>query len=1424
MDSTTIKKYFNLGDEVEIASPNTITSGKIVDFSDSVLVVEDSLGNPIIIAIENISSCKKKSEIISDSGTSENGILQETDEIPRIINEIISTFDDIYERCSIPNETNIPTNAIVTGMSSEGVEVLTDDGERVTCVKSSFVGYSRENAAIGKRVFCSPSKDNISYVSLTEMSYGEMHERFIRALNTKPKPRTPILSSVLFLLTKEYSNMVASHKKIIKQLIRDLSHHYDSEVPIVSKRTKLKELTTEQKKSIYALLGTHISSMSEMSENDRIRFADSLISEKLGFKIKRVGVKAIVADIIENGILSLTDADSRDGTNAQSEHNQIHETYIPATSEINKYYIQYHNGLASDSKNTEIRFKDDVIVEESLIEELKQYQWWTKSSQPIPVVCVYKKIGKWQTATFVTKPGSLREFSAKIANLMDSGRQDVAIALQNYLEDLGYLDDNIIHFSEDTPSQELLATTRRKRLIKSFEEAEKGFLEIIRRGYELDSSVRDLAMMYQEWKRIPEAIALIEKNLFQLKDKMKFYNMLFTFYHSTGHDQKAIDVMNLALSLYPGKDVKSKKERNKILHKIEIVKKKKHKAIFSDDDIPSALLRYEANNTTNEVLAYVTDKTTEEKWQFVNQRIGELKNSPDLPAYYLAKIQLLEERGESGSSTPVRMALADYCKARARNFFNEGNESSARVYLLQGISIYEREDLYYLLLISLCASCNEVLAKYNNPANSYENIFNNYSLREENDVFCVLLQLINDNTILSRKLIRYLYDKESTWLFDELDIDNPTPQQFIDTLTDLSNKRHEQLSSFEMNAGNILLESNSSLFGKRILETLSLSSKEASTTDLRNLSALREVADYLIDIEKINLGYEDCEDISRNAFSIIDASIVVIEKSPSPVSTIHLMPLFIKARDMMERNLDKRYIETLPQVTIAAIDDAHLIGDDIELQISISNESGFSRAINGTFAINKINDKDVSKLSLYYALDTPLLGGDKINAVFSVKSSLFKSENIEIDYTFKYLDVRKVGRTKHDKISLAINAGDDYEDFENPYIAHVKSNAVKDKSMFKGRDEIIDTICKYVLEDYKGYVLYGQKRSGKSSVLYHITQRLRAEHVAFAVDYTMGNNIVQDSKSESESMANLFYTIISEIGRAIKEVDRSVYKECGCHIIRRQEFESYPDQTFREYLDFYRDIIVEKLHYKQDKIVLIVDEFTYLYYHILEGKISPRIMEFWKGLVESRVFSFVFAGQDAMPRFMDDFQNVFASMHPQELTYIDEKSARELIEEPIWNKKKNCSRYQPDAVDEIIKLTACSPFYIMIICSELVKYARQRKRLPIQLSDVNALVQKMICNESSISRKDFDNLISCGESRLDIIDKDDSLKVLKDIAVKSRNIDYYDINEIKVFGPDKVKNIIDDLLRRGVLQRHTDFSNKVKIKVGLFKRWLLNHE
>jgi len=1431
MDSTTIKKYFNLGDEVAITTLHAVSIGKIVDFSDSVIVIEDVLGSPIIIDIKSIISCKITTESIAGSV---NDLIEKSpsDDISNIISDIIAAFDSIYEQNSIVNDEIIPTNATVTGLSPKGVEVQTDDGSIITCVKSSFVGYSRENAAIGKRVFCHPNKNNISYASLTEMTYGEVYERFLRAINTKPKPRTPILGSVLLLLTKQFGNAILSQKKTIKQLIKKMSDKDDSsptEQPhaLGLRKISLDKMTIDQKKQIYELLHQYKSEFAGLPQVDQIRYADALITEHLELRVKRKSVIIIVNDILryDNLPSSLFDQVNTDAGKSSSQSlKEDEDPFFSATCEINKYYPKYKNGTASNTAVEEIRFKDDVIIDDDLKMELKSFQFWDKDVAPIPVISVYKKTGKWHTASFITRPGKLSDLLSKINKLRSDNKHVLADSVQNYLESKGYIDNSKSQIDISLSSEELLSISKRQRLIKNFDDAEKGFLELIRRRYSLDVAVRDLAMMYQEWKKIPLAIDLLKQNLPDLEDKMKAYNMLFTFYHTTNHDAEAIRIMEIALELYPGDDKSSIKRRNKIERKIDYIKKKKRKAHFSSEDIPAALLRYDANNTTGEVLAYITDKSYDEKLNFLNQRIGELKNSPELPSYYLAKIQLLEDNGESSRSLQVKNLLADYCRAKARNFFYDENQISAREYLLQGISVIEREDLYYLLYLSLCTSPQEVLSKYNNTLWSYDEISSKYALKEDDDTFYVLFRIFKENTTLSRKLLRVLYESDAcSWICDELDVDSINPSGFVDLITNTANDYSNSLLSFEKTIDELLLSNSAPTMSRSLLNMEMLNLKKYSSFDVANFVVVSEIANNILDFEK-NIGYEDCEEICRNAFTKVDTTISLIQKCPTRISTLCLLPILLKLRDLMERALNKKYADTLPQIIIEPTDDARPINDEIEIQVSISNEMGSSRVNNGIFKIESINGKDVSTLSLLRILDHPLIGGNKYKVAFTLKSTLFTSDSIEIGYSFSYLDVRKESRSKHDKITLAINKGSDYEDFDNPFIAHVKSNAVKDKSMFKGRDEIIDTICKYVLEDYKGYVLYGQKRSGKSSVLYHITQRLRAERKAFAVEYTMGSGIVKETESENESLANLFYTIISEIGRAIKEVDRNVYKECGCHIIKRKEFEDYPDQTFREYLDFYREIIVDKLHYEQDKIVLIVDEFTYLYYHILDKKISPGIMEFWKGLVESRVFSFVFAGQDAMPRFMDAFENVFESMAPQELTYIDEKSARELIEEPIWNKKMNCSRFKPEAVDEIIKLTACSPFYIMILCSELVKYARNRKKLPISDDDVNILLQRMICNESSIGRKDFDNLISCGESRFDIIDKDDSLKVLKDIAMKARNVTYYDINAINVFDKDKVKNIIKDLLRRGVLEPHPLFSNKVKIKVELFKRWLLNHE
>lgn len=1411
MDCITIKKFFNLEDEVEITSLHGVLVGRIVDFSDTVLVLEDSIGNPIIVSIESITSCKKLSETIAGTQKEEH-----SEVLSDIINDIIKNLDDIYEECGIVKEVMIPTNATVTGMRPEGVEALTDNGTTLICTKSSFVGYSRENAAVGKRIFCSNGnvKTSVSYTSLAEMDYGEMYNRFVQAIKTTPKPRTTICGSVLFLLTKEYGNKILSHKKSIKQLIKQLNNP-----PTVSTRFKLGDLTQEQKSQIQELLRNHLVELNSLTDSEKINYADKTIGEELGFKVRKNGVKSLVVEILSE----------KTGEGSQSEDKVDNgDPFVPATGEIIKYYPHYHNGMAADKFTDQIRFKDDVVVDSDLKSSLNDC-WKT----PIPVICVYSVRNK-KNATFITKPGYLSEIRSRVHKLKMDGQMELANTVSRYIEEQGFSLQSEISVNLDISSDELLKYSRRQRLIKNFEVAEKGFLELINRGYEFDAVIRDLAQMYNECHNTHKAISLLEDNLPQLEEKVKTYNLLSLLYQSVGDYNKAIAVMERALTLIPPSN-KSNQKIFKLRKRIGLLRKKSKSSskkiniqdiskLFSEEDIPSALIRYDANNISNDVLTYVKNKTIEEKLSYVDSRINELKYSIDLPSYYLAKVQLLEDSGDLGSSSKVRSVLADYCKAKARNFFNEGNVISAREYLLQGISICEKEELYYLLFLSLCTTSQNVLSQYNVAILGYEEISSQYELIEDDDTLYVLYRIINENSILSRKLLRTLYQGDAfSWLCDELDVDSIEPKEFVELMSTNSKLKARTILDFETKIDEILLSNNAVEMSKSMLNMPMLTNKEISSFDCYIFRIVEEIANFIIDFDKI-ISYDESEEIFRNAMNRIDSTVTRIQQCPTRISTLRLMPLLLKSRDLLERSFDTRYSETLPHIIIEPIDDARHVEDDIEIQISILNEEGFSRANNCTFRINTINGRDVKSLSLVNNLETSLLGGSKVSCAFTLRPSLFSSDNIEIEYTFDYYDVRKILRSKHDKIYFSLNKGYDYVDFDNPFIAHIRSNAVKDKSMFKGRDEIIDTICKYVLEDYRGFVLYGQKRSGKSSVLYHITQRLRAGHIAFAVDFTLGSSIVEDIETEKDSLANLFYTITSEINRAIKEEDKSVYKECGCHIIRRNEFNDYPDQTFKEYLDFFREIIVDKLHYEQNKIVLIVDEFTYLYYHILEKKISPRIMEFWKGLIESRFFSFVFAGQDAMPRFMDAFQNVFASMHPSELTYIEESSARELIEAPIWDKENNCSRFEPDAVNKIIELTACSPFYIMILCSELVKYARQRRRLPIKLGDVDALVQRMNCNESSINSKDFDNLISCGESRLDLINRDDSLKVLKDLAVKSRNVEYYDINAITVFDKEKVKMIIDDLLRRGVLVPHPNLSNKVKIKVKLFKLWLLNHE
>ena len=139
---------------------------------------------------------------------------------------LISLFDSVYENEHIILSSNIVTNAVVEKVSSTGVSIITDEGERFICHKGFMAGFSRANCTPGKRLFCGAanttgSQKGVCFLSIVQMSFEEMRDRFIQALSAKTGPRKPIINSILAYFRKNNSGKAT--RKIIKDLRNKLS-------------------------------------------------------------------------------------------------------------------------------------------------------------------------------------------------------------------------------------------------------------------------------------------------------------------------------------------------------------------------------------------------------------------------------------------------------------------------------------------------------------------------------------------------------------------------------------------------------------------------------------------------------------------------------------------------------------------------------------------------------------------------------------------------------------------------------------------------------------------------------------------------------------------------------------------------------------------------------------------------------------------------------------------------------------------------------------------------------------------------------------------------------------------------------------------------------------------------------------------------
>ncbi len=278
--------------------------------------------------------------------------------------------------------------------------------------------------------------------------------------------------------------------------------------------------------------------------------------------------------------------------------------------------------------------------------------------------------------------------------------------------------------------------------------------------------------------------------------------------------------------------------------------------------------------------------------------------------------------------------------------------------------------------------------------------------------------------------------------------------------------------------------------------------------------------------------------------------------------------------------------------------------------------------------------------------------------------------------------------------------------YPNPYIA---GNPIRDQEMFFGRVDEFRFIAR-ALEDGRKtalIVLFGERRSGKSSILYQILNgRLGEAFLPIFVDMQIMAGIAGD--------ADFFERIIAD---ACKQLAGN---GLSAEPYATQLKEAAATNVFRRFLQEVKSRFPERAP------LLLVDEYENLEARVKEGSLSRHIPTFFAGLLETDLVSFVFTGSRSLEAHDEKIwgEELFRKATSRKISFLTKDDTTRLITQPLQNKVD----FAPEVVAQIYTLTAGQPFYTQIICQNLVYHLNEVQKRSVARKDLQDVVDGVLEN------------------------------------------------------------------------------------------------
>lgn len=251
------------------------------------------------------------------------------------------------------------------------------------------------------------------------------------------------------------------------------------------------------------------------------------------------------------------------------------------------------------------------------------------------------------------------------------------------------------------------------------------------------------------------------------------------------------------------------------------------------------------------------------------------------------------------------------------------------------------------------------------------------------------------------------------------------------------------------------------------------------------------------------------------------------------------------------------------------------------------------------------------------------------------------------------------------------------------YIAGNSLDPETAKNRFKGRIDIFREIETLALSEQPPVLLlYGGRRTGKTSALKYLPYRIGSDIVPLLVDL--------QGAASATTLKGLAENLAKQIIEAARRLPRKVF-------LPNPDADKLAEDPFPALQTWLTEI--ERSNRGQ-RFLLCLDEYERLD-EVVKATNSRAPLNFIRNLLQHhQKWILLFSGSRELSELEDYWSDYLINTRALRMTYLQESEARDLILNPVEN---FTNIYEPTAVDAIIRLTRCQPFLVQLVCYELVE-------------------------------------------------------------------------------------------------------------------------